>query len=138
MSFIVSTDYPATIHAEILTAITRNNSTVITDCENNAIDQVKGYLNARYDVDSIFSQTGVNRSKTILQYVLDIAIYRMHIAHNPQKITEARIALYEQALADLGKIQAGKINPPGLPVLTPQNDKGQLQFGSNTKRNNHF
>jgi len=136
--FIESTDYPSTIHAEILTAITRSDPTVIADCEDKAIDQVKGYLSARYDIDAIFNATGTSRSKTILQYTLDIAIYRMHIAHNPVKITEARVALYEQALADLSKIQAGKINPPGLPVLMPQDVHGQLLFNSNTKRNNHF
>lgn len=138
MAFIESTDYPASIHAEILTALSRNTPTVIDECEERAIEEMKGYLSARYNVDEIFNKTGSARNKVILQYALDIAIYRLHIIHNPQKITEARVALYEQALEWLKQVNKGLINPPDLPVLTPQSEFGLFQYGSNLKRSNHF
>jgi phage gp36-like protein len=140
MSFIQSNDYDATIHAEILTAITRNNPDVIADCEETAIEDVKGYLSSRYDVDEIFSQTGSNRHKIIIQYVKDIAVYRMHIAHNPVKMPESRVVIYEQTVKALENIQKGRINPVGLPLLPGENNSNTnyIKFGSNTKRSNHF
>jgi len=138
MSFIQSTDYPSVIHAEILTALTRGDATIVPEAEDKAIEEMKAYLSSRYDVENIFNKTGSARNKLILQYTLDIAIYRLHIIHNPQKMPESRLALYEQALEWLKQVSKGMINPVDLPVLTPQNEKGQLLYGSNAKRNNHF
>jgi len=137
-SFITSTDYPAVIHADILTALTRSDATIIEEAEDRALEEMKGYLSSRYDVNNIFNKTGNNRNKVILQYALDIAIYRLHIIHNPQKMPESRVVLYEQALEWLKQVSKGYINPPDLPVLSPQTIHGQLLYGSNPKRNNHF
>jgi phage gp36-like protein len=137
-NFIELTDYPAVIHSEILTALTRGDNTIIEDAEDRAVEEMKGFLTSRYDVDQIFNATGTNRNKLILQYTLDIAIYRLHLIHNPQKMPESRVVLYEQALEWLKQVSKGNINPKDLPVLMPQNIHGQLLYGSNNKRNNHF
>lgn len=139
-NFIQPTDYDATIHSEILNAITRNNAAVVTECEDTAIEEVKGYLSARYDVDTIFSQTGSARHKIILQYVKDIAVYRMHLIHNPQKMPEARIVVYEQTIKALENIQKGRINPVGLPLLEGDNsiNTQYIKYGGNKKRGQHY
>ena len=137
-AFITTTDYPAVIHSEILNALTRGDNTIIEEAEDRAIEEMKGYLSSRYDVENIFNKTGSDRNKVILQYALDIAIYRLHIIHNPQKMPESRLALYEQAIEWLKQVSKGMINPPDLPVLSPQNVHGQVLYGSNDKRSNHF
>lgn len=136
--FLELTDYPTVIHNEILTALTRGDNTLVDLASNNAVEEMKGYLNARYDIVTIFAQTGSSRNSIVLKYALDIAVYNLYMQHNPQKLTEVRQLAYERAFKWLSEIQKGNINPPDLPVLSPQDVHGQLLYGGNPKRNNHF
>ena len=45
--FITPQDYDASIHREILDALTRNDDAIIEICEDRAIAEMRGYLNAR-------------------------------------------------------------------------------------------
>ena len=53
--FIAITDYDATVHREILDALTRQDDAIIEICEDRAIAEMKSYLARRYDTNTIFA-----------------------------------------------------------------------------------
>ena len=60
--FITPQDYDASIHREILDALTRNDNAIIEICEDRAISEMRGYLSTRYDADAIFKTEGAARN----------------------------------------------------------------------------
>ena len=50
-NFIDINDYDASIHSEILDALTRKDPLVIEICEERAIAEMRSSLKERYDVD---------------------------------------------------------------------------------------
>ena len=72
--FITPQDYDASIHREILDALTRNDDAIIEICEDRAIAEMRGYLNARYDADAIFNAEGAARNELVLMMAVDIAV----------------------------------------------------------------
>jgi len=137
-TFITLDDYTASINAEILNSLTRNDPAIIEVAEDRAIDEMKGYLTSRYKVDDIFNKSGNHRHNLILMMAIDMALYHLHSIYNPVKLPEIRVQRYERAVEWLKQVSKGLINPEGLPILTPQNEKGQLLFGGNKKRGNHY
>lgn len=137
-NFITIEDYDASINAEILNAITRNDAAIIEVAEDRAIQEMEGYLVSRYDTNNIFNKTGTSRHKLILMFAIDIALYHLHSIHNPAKLPQLRQERYDRAIEWLRQVSKGMINPKGLALLTPSSDHGQFLYGSNNKRQNHF
>ena len=53
--FIELSDYDASIHREILDALTREDDAVVEICEDRAVAEMRCYLSRRYDCDKIFT-----------------------------------------------------------------------------------
>lgn len=141
--FITIGDYKSTMHLDILNPMVRNDQQAIEDAETMAIEEVKGYLSSRYNVDEIFSATGEDRNAFIVMVVKDIAIYHLSCLHNPQKFSQIRQTRYDQAIDKLERTQNGKYSPVGLPVkvfepATHDTPEGGYLLSSNPKRDNHF
>ena len=127
------------IHSEILDALTRYTDTTVDDLILVAVDETAGYLTSRYDVNTIFSQTGTNRNATLKQKVIDIALYHIHSRANPNVLPEIRMKRYDDAIDWLMGVQRGQIVPPGLPLLpSDSGEGGMITYGSNPKRKNHY
>lgn len=139
-NFIDISDYDATVHREILDAITRSDESIIEICEDRAISEMRGYLSSRYDCDAIFSKEGKERHPLILMMCLDIAIYHLFCIHNPQKMSQIRKDRYERAVEWLERISKFQIAIDGAPTLPKDQTKASapLQFVSNAKRHNHL
>lgn len=138
--FITQEDYDASIHREILDALTRSDNAIVEICEDRAIAEMRGYLNARYDVDEIFSAEGEARNQLILMLAIDITVYHLFSIHNPQKISQVRKDRYERAVEWLKQVAAYKITIDGTPLLpdeTLQQNNPYL-MKSNPKRINHM
>lgn len=75
--FIELTDYDASIHREILDAVTREDESVVEICEDRAVAEMRCYLSRRYDCDKIFTATGDKRNQLVLMMAIDIAIYHI-------------------------------------------------------------
>jgi phage gp36-like protein len=140
--FIETTDYNAAIHAEILAALTRNDEAAIEMCEDMAIEDMKGYMGQRYNCDTIFAATGEDRNKLVLMMAIDITLYHIHSAHNPQRFPQTRKDRYDRAIKWLEMVQSGKIVPNGLPLKEDADGNlgGAAAFSitSNTKRENIY
>ena len=85
--FIELTDYDASIHREILDALTREDNAVVEICEDRAVEEMRCYLSKRYDCDRIFTRTGDERSQLVLMMAIDIAVYHIFSIHNPVSYT---------------------------------------------------
>ena len=54
-NFINIEDYDASIHRDILDALTREDASLVEICEDRAIAEMRCYLSGRYDCEAIFS-----------------------------------------------------------------------------------
>ena len=138
--FIELTDYDASIHREILDAVTREDEAVVEICEDRAIAEMRCYLSKRYDCDRIFTATGDKRNQLVLMMAIDIAIYHVISIHNPQSIKGIRKERYERAVEWLKAVAAEEISVDGLPLLPGETRAAKSNFliKSNRKRINHW
>ena len=90
--FIELTDYDASIHREILDALTREDNAVVEICEDRAVEEMRCYLSKRYDCDRIFTRTGDERSQLVLMMAIDIAVYHIFSIHNPRNLSLIHIS----------------------------------------------
>ncbi len=117
MSFINDQDYSVVVGEAALRTISQASATTRTTAEAEAIEEIAAYLRPRYDTEAIFAAVGEQRSRLIIMYACDIALYHMAAAL-PQKMgADIRKERYERAIKWLEGVQAGKIIPD-LPVAT--------------------
>lgn len=135
--FIYKPDFNSSIYSEIVDLLTRSTDTTLEENVQQAIDEMAGYLSARYDVEAIFTTTGDNRNKLLTMLCKDITLYHLHSVGNPNQIPDLRVKRYDDAIATLKRIQKGEVNPPGLPSLETEKSTF-VRWGFNKKRNNHF
>lgn len=137
--FIELSDYGASIHSEILDAITRNDESIIEVCEDRAIADMRGYLSKRYDCDALFSATGSARNQLVLMMLIDITVYHLFCIHNPRNISEIRKDRYERAVDWMKAVKRG-LDIDGAPLLASEERKANSRYGmrSNPKRVNRY
>ncbi|KAA6313450.1 hypothetical protein EZS27_035780 [termite gut metagenome] len=138
--FIEQADYDASVHREILDALTREDETIVEICEDRAIAEMRGYLSRRYDCNRIFSATGTDRNQLILMMAIDIAVYHIFCIHNPQKFSQMRKDRYDRAKEWLQQVADEDISIEGAPLLPAEERQAKATFliKSNRKRVNHY
>lgn len=139
-AFIDIQDYDASIHREILDALTRSDESIVEICEDRAIAEMRGYLSVRYDANALFAATGSERNQLILMMAIDIAVYHLFCIHNPQKLSQIRKDRYERAVEWLKQVASFKITVDGAPKL-PEDERKQespWSMTSNPKRTTHL
>lgn len=137
-TWITAPDYASCIPADLLTRLTQGVGALLDDCENVAMELMRGYLSARYDVAAIFATAGTARNPIVLKYAIDITIYYLYQGQlEGDQVPEMRKDAYDAALQWLRRVQQQEINPPDLPLIT-DGTKDYVQFGSNGKRSQHL
>lgn len=138
--FVTLTDYDASVHRDILDALTRSDMTIVEVCEDRAIAEARCYLSRRYDCDRIFAARDTDRNQLLLMIIIDIAVYHVFCIHNPQKLSPMRKARYERAVEWLKAVAAEEISVDGLPLLPIDERTGGPLFSisSNTRRTSHY
>lgn len=139
-NFITTSDYNASIHAEILAAITRDDTIAVDICEDRAIQEMRGYLGVRYDCDALFAASGTARNQLVLMMAVDITVYHIFCIGNPQKLSQMRKDRYDRAVEWLKAVSKGAINIDGAPLLPAETlaSKSSILMSSNPKRSNHL
>lgn len=135
--FIELSDYDASIHRDILDALTRNDEAIVEICEDRAIAEMRGYLCGRYDCDTLFSATGKDRNQLVLMMLIDIAVYHLFCIHNPQKLSQLRKDRYDRAVEWMRAVKDG-LTVDGVPLLPEEERKSRYEMRSNRKRINHY
>lgn len=143
MAFLEKEDFPASVHTDILEALTKGDDDVITDNVARTVDEIKAYMNGRYDIAAVFATEGDARNKFILRLANTISLYWIYCVHNPRKLTQVMVKNYEDALETLKGIQKGTINPVGLPLPANETDANSgtgapVQWGSGDQQNNDW
>lgn len=135
-TFLSEADYGDAIRDNYLDDLIESDDAILNSCELKAIQFMKGYLNARYDVDAIFSATGDDRNPVIVMYAVDICLYYVHRRIAYKDVPEWRKERYNDAKDWLEKVNKQEINDPTLPKITDSIDRNYVRFGSNPKRQN--
>lgn len=135
--FIELTDYDASVHADILNSLTRDDNAIIEICEDRAIAEMRGYLCGRYDCDKLFAATGANRNQLVLMMLIDITVYHIFCIHNPVKLSKIRKDRYDRAVEWMRAVKRG-MAIDGAPELEKADRKAPYELRSNPKRINHY
>lgn len=136
--FIDPTDYDATVHKEIIDALTRGDDATLDICEERAISEMKSHLAGRYDVEALFSAHGVERHPLVLMMCLDIAVYHIYTIGNPQKPSPMRKDRYERAVEWMKAVKRGNADINGAPLLAGEDRSRDFLYHCNPKRCNRF
>lgn len=137
MAFLTEAELKTKQHAEIISSITRADDTIVPIIIDESIAFMKGYLNARYDVDAEFAKEDTERNLVLLKILKAIVVYEIYSLHNPRMMTEVAKENHSRAIAWLKEVQKGAVNPD-LDIPDPDDDVEHIKYGSNTKRNNHY
>lgn len=130
---LLPTDLKTHLYNEQITAISRNDETLIVDAIDAAEGEAKGYM-SRYDIDTVFGAVGTARDKTLLMWLKDMATWHFITLANANADMEFRESRYNQGVAWLKNIQSGKIVPYGWPLTAVPNLDTSFHVTSDTKR----
>lgn len=138
--FIELSDYDASIHREILDALTRGDDTLVEILEDRAVMEMRSHLSKRYDCDALFSARGNERNQLVLMMAMDLAVYHIFCIHNPMKLSQMRKDRYERAVEWMKAVQKEDANIDGAPRLPKEElaAKSPFLMISNPKRTNHY
>lgn len=136
--FITKEDFKVVASDAALKVIMQDDSQNADNAIQEAIDEMGGYLRPTYDCNKIFAAEGDERSRQLVMYAADIALYNM-VAAMPQRMgIEIRKERYDRAIKWLEGVQAGKI-VPNLPLATDADGNelptgGVLAYGNGPDR----
>lgn len=115
--FLTNEDYRVVCSDEDLEVISQSDGETLRRAERIARQEVSVYLGGRYDMKKAYAATGDDRNPLLVQTVATIALYYM-IHWLPQSLGfESREEMYNNAVALLKNIQAGK-GTIDLPTIT--------------------
>lgn len=134
-------DFQKQIKADILDRIVQNDTSIILDAERASIVELQGMLRIKYDVAAIFSQSGTNRNALVVMLLVDILLYHVHSRLNANQIPDIRKERYDNAIATLKDLGAGKMDI-GLPLIINADGETQspagMSYQGELKRPNRF
>ncbi|MGY3054373.1 hypothetical protein ACVWYG_002580 [Pedobacter sp. UYEF25] len=141
MSFISKADLGTHIYNEKVDVITRGNNALVQDAIDAAINQAEGYLN-RYDYATIFATTDATERKkfaALIIFIKDIAIWNLLKLCNAGMSLELAKECYDDAIAELMRIQSGKLIYTTWPVIAANIEFNQgFTVTSNPKRSTYY
>ena len=131
--FLDKADYSTSINIAVIDSLTGGDDSIINTLSEEAVEEMKSYLNSRYEVQPIFDAGGDERNKTLMMYAKDIALYHLYSINTLSSMPQTRFERYKKALSWLQDVSEQKINPEGLQF----SGKSFVKTGGNEKRINH-
>jgi len=135
--YLTNDDIQTGIYGEVLAVISRKPEN-ITQAIKEAISEVRGYLTARYDMDTELAKMGNERNDLVYKFTRDIAIYNCFKISNPVNMPEIRVQTYKDTIRSLEGIQKERVNIDGLIRLSATTGSNYIKFGSNRKKHNQY
>lgn len=138
MAFITVEELKTHYYRETVDLITRQDDTIVVAAIDGAIQEAKGYLGA-YDREAVFAKAAAERNALLLIFVKDIAVWHFITLSNAGTDYQARENRYNRAVDWLKSVQRGDVSPD-LPKKEEDGKPtgGNIIFGSNAKKNQHF
>ena len=138
--FIDENDYKVVIGEPAFKVVAQASPENRANAEEEALEEISGYLRPKYDVCKIFSAEGPARNRQLLMYACDIALYHMSSSLPNQMGMAIRKERYERALEWLKKVQDGTVLPD-LPVAVDEQGQSiapSIRYGSEQCVDNSF
>lgn len=139
MAFITADELTTHMYSENINLISNDDPAIVEAAIDAATHEAKGYLGG-YDTEKIFSAAASERNALLLIFVKDIAVWHFVNLCNAGTDLSLREARYNRAIDWLKGVQKGNVSPD-LPRKTDESGKtieGEIIFGSNPKKNQHF
>lgn len=152
--FLEQIDLGAAMYGYQIEQITENNDDIVLQALSAAEEEAKSYLTPNvnqteyldgrllYDVEAIFSATGLDRNALILQHCVTLAKWHVVQLCNADIIYEQAKERYDRAISWFTKIAKGELNLTSLPQLVRTDDesveKQPFSFGSRAKFNHDY
>jgi phage gp36-like protein len=145
MAYLTIEELQTHLYGESIETISRDDDAIPQAAIDGAIAEARGYLAGRYNVNAAFSATGTRRNALLLIFLKDIAVWHFVNLGNACTDMELRRLRYERAVDWLKAVMRGDVTadlPPkeadagSLPGKN--NPLGDIAFGSNPKRIQHF
>jgi phage gp36-like protein len=137
--YLTEIDLKKGIYAETLAVLTRDDPNTVNQAIGEAVEEVRGYLCARYDIDSEFRKSGEERNVRVVNLVREIAVYNCYKISNMANMPDTRQQIYKDTIQSLIRIQEEKESIPGLGRLSSTSGgSNYIAFGGNKPRNNKW
>ena len=141
MAYLEIEEMTTHIYEEDMDVTSHGDDAAMMSAIDAAIEEVQGYL-TKYDTGKIFAARGKERNPILLLFVKDIAAWHFCNICNAGVDIEMREKRYDRAIEWLRNNQ-NRQNPnlPAAPERPGQQECrhcGEIAFGSNRKRDNHF
>jgi phage gp36-like protein len=134
MIYLTTADILTVIHQEELDELTIDTGVDLDLIEANAMGEMGGYLNIRYDLDKCFDANP--KIPIITKTLVDIVLYDAHAAVMPDNIPTLRETRYKNAIGWLEKTADGFIAP-----MLPAKDTDPttpLRYGNSATKENRY
>ena len=145
MAFLTVDELNTHLYSETVEAISREDAAIAQAAIDAAIAEAKGYIASRYNADKTFSQTGDRRNALLLLFVKDIAVWHFINLGNAATDMELREMRYARAIDYLKGVMKGDViadlpgkEPEGASLRGKNNPLGDIAFGSNPRRVQHY
>lgn len=137
--FIEPSELTTAMYGHVINEIAANDDAVVIQGIEAATQEVKSYLKNRYDVDTIFSQTGDNRNALIVESIKTVAVWWIIRVCSAETIYSQWLERYDRVI-DYLKGVANGTNTPELPLKADSNGDVVLsmRYGSNRKFNHEM
>lgn len=117
MVFLNSNDLAVQLRPYNMADMCDDNMDLVDDAELTAIQLCKDYLFGLYNVDTIFSQTGNARHRSIMYMVSTIIIYILHERTSGMAIPDALKDNYDAVMKRLDDLSKGAVGLEGAPTV---------------------
>ena len=113
-----------------------DTQTILETIESQQIEVIKTKLQGRYDSDAVFNASGTERHWLIFKILSNLVVYYFIRRNAARKVPTDYREEWEWAMKQLEKINAGRITPDGLPVITDTdgNPAPPIMHGNNSNR----
>ncbi|WP_264522153.1 DUF1320 domain-containing protein [Flavobacterium sp. N1994] len=150
--FLEKKDFGNVIYAYQVDQITEGDENIVAQALSAAVEEAKSYLTANvnslktfdgrivYDVQAIFSATGLDRNSLILQHCLTLAKFHVAVLCNADFIYEQAKERYDRAIDWFTKLAKGTVVLTSLPRIDIETteDRNPFSSGSRAKFNHDY
>jgi phage gp36-like protein len=134
MIYLTTADILTVIHQDELNELTTGTGVDLDLIEANAMGEMSGYLNIRYDIVKCFDAD--NKIPIVTKTLVDIVLYDAHAAITPDNIPTLRETRYKNAIGWLEKTADGFIAPM-LPIKDTE-PSSPLRYGNSLPKEDKY
>lgn len=134
MAFISKTDLIRYIDEIQIDQLTDSNDTIVTEAISDAEERITERISQRIDTAAEFAKTGADRSRSLMNHTINIAIYYLFNRLYTDVLPEGRVNGMQTAEAWLEDVSKGNITVNLTKVDEAAQSGWPVRWGSYTKK----